>query len=182
MARRVTSWASRAPNRPCTTASRSAPWATSGAACAGIGPGQARDQPDPDSHPAQWLGPGSNDRLERKLKHFTQHQLPMSSRSESRDILDGLDIQTFNAHMWLGVICSTLGPVTRCPRLASTRSTCAGVGCTRAIGQRLPGKVPPGAGSPCPDRLLQLIQLTRLGHKAHGPGAQIGRASCRERV
>ena len=52
--------------------------------------------------PAQWLGPGSNDRLERKLKHFTQHQLPMSSRPESRDILAGLDIQAFTAHMWLG--------------------------------------------------------------------------------
>ena len=35
----------------------------------------------------QWLGPGSNDRLDRKLKHFSQHQLPMSSRPESREVL-----------------------------------------------------------------------------------------------
>ena len=52
--------------------------------------------------PAQWLGPGSNDRLDRKLKHFSQHQLPMSGRPESREILASLDIQTFSAHLWLG--------------------------------------------------------------------------------
>ena len=50
----------------------------------------------------QWLGPGSNDRLDRKLKHFSQHQLPMSSRPESREVLASLDIQTFSAHLWLG--------------------------------------------------------------------------------
>ncbi len=54
------------------------------------------------SDPAQWLGPGSNDRLDRKLRHFSQHQLPMSQRPESREILAGLDVQTFSAHMWLG--------------------------------------------------------------------------------
>ena len=52
--------------------------------------------------PAQWLGPGSNDRLDRKLNHFAQHQLPMSSRAQSREILAGLDIQQFSAHLWLG--------------------------------------------------------------------------------
>ncbi|MQU50133.1 DUF1853 family protein, partial [Pseudomonas sp. FSL A6-1183] len=52
--------------------------------------------------PAQWLGPGSNDRLDRKLKHFCQHQLPMSSRPESREVLAGLDVQAFSAHLWLG--------------------------------------------------------------------------------
>lgn len=52
--------------------------------------------------PAQWLGPGSNDRLDRKLKHFTQHQLPMSNRPESREILAGLDVEHFDAHLWLG--------------------------------------------------------------------------------
>ena len=52
--------------------------------------------------PAQWLGPGSNDRLDRKLKHFSEHQLPMSKRIETREILAGLDIQTFSAHLWLG--------------------------------------------------------------------------------
>ena len=56
-----------------------------------------------DGHdPAHWLGPGSNDRLDRKLTHFSQHQLPMSSRPECREILAGLDIQHFSAHLWLG--------------------------------------------------------------------------------
>ena len=50
----------------------------------------------------QWLGPGSNDRLDRKLKHFSQHQLPMSSRPKSREVLASLDIQTFSPHLWLG--------------------------------------------------------------------------------
>ncbi|HCN63223.1 MAG TPA: DUF1853 domain-containing protein [Pseudomonas sp.] len=52
--------------------------------------------------PGNWLGPGSNDRLDRKLKHFSQHQLPMSNRPESREILARLDIQTFTASLWLG--------------------------------------------------------------------------------
>ena len=54
------------------------------------------------SDPAIWLGPGSNDRLDRKLRHFCQHQLPMSSRAESREVLGALDIQSFKASMWLG--------------------------------------------------------------------------------
>ena len=52
--------------------------------------------------PAHWLGPGSNDRLDRKLKHFCQHQLPMSGRPESREILASLDVQGVSAHLWLG--------------------------------------------------------------------------------
>ena len=52
--------------------------------------------------PSQWLGPGSNDRLDRKLRHFSQHQLPMSSRPESLEIFTGLDVQAFSAHLWLG--------------------------------------------------------------------------------
>lgn len=62
-----------------------------------LGPQQANGL-----NPANWLGPGSNDRLDRKLKHLTQHQLPMSNRPESRTLLAELDIQTFNAHLWLG--------------------------------------------------------------------------------
>ena len=58
---------------------------------------------DADGHdPEHWLGPGSNDRLDRKLKHFTQHQLPMSSRPESREILAQMDVRHFDAHLWLG--------------------------------------------------------------------------------
>jgi hypothetical protein len=51
---------------------------------------------------AQWLGPGCHDRLDRKLDHLHQHQLPISARPESRDALAALGIEAFNAHLWLG--------------------------------------------------------------------------------
>ncbi|MDD5444156.1 MAG: DUF1853 family protein, partial [Pseudomonas fluorescens] len=58
---------------------------------------------DGDGHDtAQWLGPGCHDRLDRKLAHLAQHQLPISARPESRAALATLDIQQFDAHLWLG--------------------------------------------------------------------------------
>lgn len=52
--------------------------------------------------PAQWLGPGCHDRLDRKLAHLAEHQLPISARPESREVLAALDIETFSAQLWLG--------------------------------------------------------------------------------
>ncbi|MCQ9472975.1 DUF1853 family protein [Pseudomonas alliivorans] len=54
------------------------------------------------SDPAQWLGPGCHDRLDRKLAHLSQHQLPISSRPESRSTLAALGVEAFNAELWLG--------------------------------------------------------------------------------
>ena len=51
---------------------------------------------------AQWLGPGCHDRLDRKLAHLCEHQLPISARPESLDVLTALDITHFSAHLWLG--------------------------------------------------------------------------------
>ncbi|KAB0507929.1 DUF1853 family protein [Pseudomonas moorei] len=51
---------------------------------------------------AQWLGPGCHDRLDRKLAHLCQHQLPISARPESREVLAALGIREFSAHLWLG--------------------------------------------------------------------------------
>ncbi|MDR9752733.1 DUF1853 family protein [Pseudomonas sp. SZMC_28357] len=51
---------------------------------------------------AQWLGPGCHDRLDRKLAHLSEHQLPISARPESREVLAALDIQAFSAQLWLG--------------------------------------------------------------------------------
>lgn len=51
---------------------------------------------------AQWLGPGCHDRLDRKLAHLDEHQLPISARDESREALEALGIQQFSAHLWLG--------------------------------------------------------------------------------
>jgi hypothetical protein len=54
------------------------------------------------SDTAQWLGPGCHDRLDRKLAHLSQHQLPISARPESREALAALGIEQFSAELWLG--------------------------------------------------------------------------------
>lgn len=56
-----------------------------------------------DGHdPAQWLGPGCHDRLDRKLAHLNDHQLPISARAEGREALAALSIDAFTAQLWLG--------------------------------------------------------------------------------
>ena len=52
--------------------------------------------------PAHWLGPGSLDRLDLKLAHLNEHQLPMSARPESTAILAARGVDTFSASLWLG--------------------------------------------------------------------------------
>ncbi|WP_439888957.1 DUF1853 family protein [Pseudomonas sp. MBLB4123] len=52
--------------------------------------------------PAQWLGPGSHDRLDIKLDHLSQHQLPLSARGEARAALAALDLAEAQAALWLG--------------------------------------------------------------------------------
>ncbi|MGI3743897.1 MAG: DUF1853 family protein [Janthinobacterium lividum] len=51
--------------------------------------------------PAHWLGPSALDRLDLKLAHLNQHQLPMSARPESTAILAERGVDTFNASLWL---------------------------------------------------------------------------------
>ncbi|AZC50442.1 DUF1853 family protein [Pseudomonas chlororaphis] len=51
---------------------------------------------------ALWLGPGCHDRLDRKLAHLNEHQLPISARADSLEVLAAMDIQDFSAHLWLG--------------------------------------------------------------------------------
>ncbi|MDR6714368.1 hypothetical protein J2W83_003989 [Pseudomonas hunanensis] len=59
--------------------------------------------PDADGQdPAQWLGPGCHDRLGQKLAHLVGHQLPISSRPQSRAILAALGVAEVQAHLWLG--------------------------------------------------------------------------------
>lgn len=50
----------------------------------------------------RWLGPGSHDRLDLKLSHLSEHQLPLSSRRVTCDILEQLHIATPQTSMWLG--------------------------------------------------------------------------------
>ena len=52
--------------------------------------------------PAHWLGPGCHDRLDRKLAHLAGHQLPISSRPESRAALASLGLGQVQARLWLG--------------------------------------------------------------------------------
>lgn len=59
--------------------------------------------PGGDGHdPAHWLGPGCHDRLDLKLAHLAGHQLPLSTRPQSREILAGLGVAQVQAHLWLG--------------------------------------------------------------------------------
>lgn len=52
--------------------------------------------------PSHWLGPGCHDRLDRKLSHLAEHQLPISARAESRDALASLGLDQVQARLWLG--------------------------------------------------------------------------------
>jgi uncharacterized protein len=52
--------------------------------------------------PAHWLGPGSHDRLDIKLDHLSQHQLPLSARGEARAALAELDLAETEAALWIG--------------------------------------------------------------------------------
>ncbi|MEN0106726.1 MAG: DUF1853 family protein [Pseudomonas sp.] len=55
-----------------------------------------------DGHDAgQWLGPGSQDRLARKLDHLLHHQLPLSARPEAQAALAGLGIGHVQPQLWL---------------------------------------------------------------------------------
>jgi hypothetical protein len=51
---------------------------------------------------ADWLGPGSHDRLDLKLSHLAQHQLPLSSRREARGALHDLQLDEARSAFWLG--------------------------------------------------------------------------------
>lgn len=51
---------------------------------------------------ARWLGPGSHDRLDLKLTHLAQHQLPLSSRREARSVLHDVQMNATTAAFWLG--------------------------------------------------------------------------------
>ncbi len=98
----------------------------------------------------QWLGPGCHDRLDRKLAHLAEHQLPISARAESREALAALDIQAFDAHLWLGGYLLYPWPGAAHSPSALTRSICVGAGCISATGQTLSAPARRAAGNPCP--------------------------------
>jgi hypothetical protein len=59
-------------------------------------------QPTTSRSHTNWLGPGSQDRLDLKLAHLSQRQMPLSSLPQARTLLDGLGIGESAAHLWLG--------------------------------------------------------------------------------
>ncbi|MBX9753750.1 MAG: DUF1853 family protein [Pseudomonadaceae bacterium] len=52
--------------------------------------------------PANWLGPGGQDRLGLKLAHLRQHQLPLSSSPLGGAALTDWHIEAVQAELWLG--------------------------------------------------------------------------------
>lgn len=50
---------------------------------------------------SHWLGPGSHDRLDIKLAHLGEHQLPLSARLEAQPALHAHDIAQPQAALWL---------------------------------------------------------------------------------
>ncbi len=49
-----------------------------------------------------WIGPGREDRLDRKLNHLRQHQLQLAQSSAARKLLHGLAADPVHAAAWLG--------------------------------------------------------------------------------
>lgn len=50
----------------------------------------------------RWIGPGREDRLDRKLNHLRQHQLQLAQSHAARQLLRSLATDTVNAAAWLG--------------------------------------------------------------------------------
>lgn len=61
----------------------------------GLGPGDG-------SQHAHWLGPGSHDRLDLKLAHMCQHQLPLCSQPATLAVLAELTGRPVQSSFWLG--------------------------------------------------------------------------------
>jgi len=62
-----------------------------------LGPAQADGRT-----PGDWLGPGRLDRLDLKLEHLLQHQLPLPTRPEARALLQPLSARPPHSSLWLG--------------------------------------------------------------------------------
>jgi hypothetical protein len=53
------------------------------------------------THLADWLGPGSHDRLDIKLDHLITHQLPLSCSPQAQESLNALQISQPEPSLWL---------------------------------------------------------------------------------
>ncbi|EAZ53502.1 DUF1853 family protein [Pseudomonas aeruginosa] len=55
----------------------------------------------PQSGPGDWLGPGGQDRLSRKLEHLCRHQLPLAATREGRQVLAAHGAESAVSALWL---------------------------------------------------------------------------------
>ncbi|MCT1279867.1 DUF1853 family protein, partial [Pseudomonas aeruginosa] len=54
----------------------------------------------PQSGPGDWLGPGGQDRLSRKLEHLCRHQLPLAATREGRQVLAAHGAESAVSALW----------------------------------------------------------------------------------
>lgn len=97
---------------------------------------------------AQWLGPGSLDRLDLKLEHLAQHQLPLSSNPECRPLLEELGAWPASAELWLGGYLFYPWPGDCTAPWAPTASTCMDAGCGAATSPTFSLRTPRLPGNP----------------------------------
>ncbi|KSF82311.1 DUF1853 family protein [Pseudomonas paraeruginosa] len=55
----------------------------------------------PQAGPGDWLGPGGQDRLSRKLEHLCRHQLPLAATREGRQVLAAHGAESAASALWL---------------------------------------------------------------------------------
>jgi hypothetical protein len=75
-----------------------------------------------DDGPDSWLGPGAEDHLLRKIEHFYQHQLPLSSTPEGLAVVRKHSVADPAPGLWLGGYLFYSWP-TPCPPPAGSNAT-----------------------------------------------------------
>lgn len=75
-----------------------------------------------DDGPDSWLGPGAEDHLLRKVEHFYQHQLPLSSTPEGMAVVRQHSAASPTPGLWLGGYLFYSWP-TPCPPPAGSSAT-----------------------------------------------------------
>jgi hypothetical protein len=75
-----------------------------------------------DDGPDSWLGPGAEDHLLRKIEHFYQHQLPLSSTPEGLAVVRQYSAADPAPGLWLGGYLFYSWP-TPCPAPAGSNAT-----------------------------------------------------------
>lgn len=90
----------------------------------------------PQSGPGDWLGPGGQDRLSRKLEHLCRHQLPLAATREGRQVLAAHGAESAVSALWLsGYLFHPWPGPAACPP-TSSHGICVAAGSASATGRR----------------------------------------------